>query len=157
MSPVFTFNACLNPSGQLAPYRTASTTSSITLGWQEPLDDGGCPVTGFAVFRDDGTQIAPAIEVNSASDAAVRAIPTLRALVVTSLPAGKEGQYVRFSVRAFNREGSVDSSSYAAILFAAVPSKPPTVPQLVAAESNSTILTVLLTELTTLENGNSVV
>ena len=157
MSPVFTFNACLKPSGQLAPYRMASTTSSITLGWEEPLDDGGCPITGFAVFRDDGTQIAPAIEVNSASDTAVRGIPTLRTLVVTNLPAGKEGHYVRFSIRAFNREAAVDSNSYAAILFAAVPSKPPTVPQLVAAESNSTVLTVSLVELTALENGNSVI
>jgi hypothetical protein len=44
-------------------------------------------------------------EVNSASDAAVRGIPTLRDLVVTDLPTGQEGGYVRFSVRAFNREG----------------------------------------------------
>ena len=87
----------------------------------------------------------------------MRGIPTLRTLVVTNLPTGKEGHYVRFSVRAFNREGAVDSNSYAAILFAAVSSKPPTVPQLVAAESNSTVLTVRLVELTTLENGNSVV
>jgi len=139
----------------LAPFRLDSTTSSITLGWDEPLDDGGCPVTGFAIFRDDGTQIAPAIEVNSASDAAVRAIPTLRQLIVTNLPAGKEGLHVRFSVKVFNREGSVDSGSYVAILFAAIPSKPPTVPQLVAAESNSTILTMLLVELTAAQTGNS--
>jgi len=141
----------------LAPYRIDSTASSITLGWQEPQDDGGCPVTGFAIFRDDGTQIVPAIEVNSASDASVRAIPTLRQLVVTNLPSGKEGLHVRFSVKAFNREGSVDSSSYVAILFAAVPSKPPNVPQLVGAESNSTILTMLLVELTGSETGNSAI
>jgi hypothetical protein len=64
---------------------------------------------------------------------------------------------VRFSVKVFNREGSVDSSSYAAILFAAVPSKPPTVPQLVGADSNSTILTMLLVELTGAETGNSAI
>lgn len=99
----------------------------------------------------------PAIEVNSASDVAVRAIPTLRQLVVTNLPSGKEGQYVRFSVKAFNREGSVDSSSHAAIMYSAVPSKPPNVPQLVAAESNSTVLTILLVELTAAETGNSAI
>jgi hypothetical protein len=41
--------------------------------------------------------------------------------VVTNLPAGAQGDFVRFSIRAFNREGQTDSNSYAAILYAAVP------------------------------------
>jgi predicted phage tail protein len=78
MSDVFTFNACLAPSGQPAPYKIATTTTSITIGWNAPFDEGGCPVTGFAVFRDEGDQTTPATEVNVATDAAVRGIPTLR-------------------------------------------------------------------------------
>jgi len=115
MSEVFTFNACLPPSSLHAPYRIDSTTSSITLGWIPPLDDGGCPVSGYAVFRDQGDEGTPSIEVNSNDDSDVRGIPTLSKLLVTNLPASKEGEFVRFSVRAFNREGQVDSATYAAI------------------------------------------
>jgi hypothetical protein len=121
MSEVFTFNACLAPFGQPAPYRIDTTTASITLGWDAPIDDGGCPLTGFAVFRDEADLQAPSVEVNADDDPSVRGIPTLRQLVVTNLPAGAEGTYVRFSIRAFNREGSADSLSYASILYAAVP------------------------------------
>lgn len=80
MSPVFTFNSCLPPSSQLPPYRIDSTTTSITLGWNAPLDDGGCPITGFKIFRDDGTQSTTSIEVTPAmSEAAqIEGIPTLR-------------------------------------------------------------------------------
>lgn len=105
MSTTFTFNACLAPSSQLNPYRIDSTTTSITLGWHEPLDDGGCPITGYAVFRDEGNEGATTVEVNSNGDTAVRGIPTLRQLIVTNLPAGAQGNYVRFSITAFNREG----------------------------------------------------
>jgi hypothetical protein len=154
-SDVFTFNACLPPSAQPAPFRISTSTTSITLGWNEPLDDGGCPITGYAIYRDEADLGVPSVEVNSDNDAAVRGIPTLRQLVVTSLPSGAEGQYVRFSARAFNREGWVDSISYVAILFAAVPSKPGTPPQLVEAESNSTSLTLTIGELTGSDTGNS--
>lgn len=154
-SSVYAFNSCLPPSGLSAPWRTASTTTSISLRWAEPLHDGGCPITGYAVFRDDGQQSEPTTEVNIAQDPAVRGIPTLRDLVVTDLPAGQEGEYVRFSVRAFNREGSVDSASYSAVLHAAVPSAPPVPPILETVGSNSTQMTITLTELVGADTGNS--
>jgi hypothetical protein len=155
LSEEYTFNACLPPAGQPAPYRIDTTTSTVTLGWDEPLDDGGCPITGFAVFRDEADQSIPSVEVNSAADAGVRAIPTLRQLIVTSLPSGSEGQYVRFSVRAFNREGEVDSLAPASILFAAIPSKPPSPPALDSSWSNSTFLQVSIAELGSSATGNS--
>ena len=77
-SSEYEFNACLAPSFMIAPWRIDSTTTSITLGWSEPQDDGGCPLTGFAVFRDDGTGTEPTTEVNLDSDPNVREIPTLR-------------------------------------------------------------------------------
>lgn len=103
-STTFTFNACLAPSSLPNPHRIDSTTTTITLGWHEPLDDGGCPITGYAVFRDEGNEGTTTVEVNSNSDVAVRGIPTLRQLIVTNLPTGTEGKYVRFSITAYNRE-----------------------------------------------------
>ena len=154
-SSILSFNACLPPSGLIAPWRTGSSTASISLRWAEPLNDGGCPITGYAVFRDDGLQSEPTIEVNSAQDPAVRGIPTLRDLVVTDLPAGREGEFVRFSVRAYNREGFVDSASYSAVLHAAVPVTPPSPPELETIGSNSTQMTIALPELVGAETGNS--
>ena len=154
-SSVLSFNACLPPSGLIAPWRTDSTTTSISLRWAEPVRDGGCPVTGYAVFRDDGLSSDPTTEVNTALDPAVRGIPTLRDLVVTDLPVGREGEYVRFSVRAYNREGFVDSASYSAVLHAAVPGAPPSPPVLEGIGSNSTQMTISLPELVGVDTGNS--
>jgi len=109
MSSVYTFNACTTPSGFSAPWKSASTSSSITIAWNEPEEDGGCPITGFAVFRDDGSGGDIINEVNSASDAAVRGIPTLRELTITFFPVSSEGFVFRLKVTAFNDEGSTDS------------------------------------------------
>jgi len=70
--------ACTAPSGLSAPYFISSTGSSQTIGWTTPADEGGCPITGYAVFRDDGVTMNPTIEVNVNNDPAVRDIPTLR-------------------------------------------------------------------------------
>jgi len=77
-SSVYTYNACLPPSSLPAPYRLDSTTSSITVGWNEPLDDGGCPITGFALYRDQADEGVPLTEVNSANEAGLASVPTVR-------------------------------------------------------------------------------
>lgn len=120
MSDEFEFNSCIYPSSMPSPYRVSSTTASILLAWTEPLDDGGCPITGYAVFRDEGDSSTPSVEV----DASIRGVPTLRQLNATNLPSGKEGEYVRFSVTAFNREGFANSTRYTAIMFASEPAAP---------------------------------
>ena len=49
-------------------------------------------------------------EVNSNNDPAVRENPVLRQVIATNFAAGTEGRYFRFKVRAYNREGYVDST-----------------------------------------------
>lgn len=54
-SAELTTYACVAPSRMLAPLRVTSTSSpSFTIKWEAPDDDGGCPITGYAVFRNDG-------------------------------------------------------------------------------------------------------
>ena len=74
---------------------------------------------------------------------------------MTNFAGSSEGKYVRFSVRAFNREGQVDSGTYVAILYAAIPAKPSSTPQHVASESNSTVIALTLPELTGTDTGNT--
>lgn len=95
-SPVYTFNICNVPVMNAVPYKIASTTTSITLGWDNPIDDGGCPITGFAIFRDDGAGSDIDTEVNTNNDPTVRDIPTLDFLKVTYFPASTEGNTFRF-------------------------------------------------------------
>jgi hypothetical protein len=39
----------------------------MTVSWSDPSDDGGCPITGFAVYVDDGN-LGSFSEVNVAND-----------------------------------------------------------------------------------------
>ena len=72
-----------------APERTGSTANSMSLHWEHPEDNGGCLITGFAVFRNDGTAEGEiTIEANADSDTNVRNRPTLDALTITNFPAG---------------------------------------------------------------------
>ena len=80
-SPVGLMYACTVPKDLVAPYIVATSSTSMTLEWAAPTDDGGCPTTGYALFRDDGTSAVPNIEVNTADDPGVRNIPTLRRTV----------------------------------------------------------------------------
>jgi hypothetical protein len=76
----------------------------MTLKWVEPLSNGGCPLLGYALFRDDGLSSLPIIEVNSSSDPLVRNIPTLTE-VTANLNSADLGKKFTYVLKAFNREG----------------------------------------------------
>ena len=46
--------SCVAPSGVQAPSLIDSTSTSITLRWTQPQDTGGCSITSYALFRDNG-------------------------------------------------------------------------------------------------------
>jgi hypothetical protein len=89
-----------------APTRLDSTTTSIMLSWVEPINDGGCPITSYAVFRNDGTSTSITVEANAPSDTNVRDRPTLRQLLVTNFPVGSTGMTFTFAVQAINEVAS---------------------------------------------------
>jgi hypothetical protein len=105
----------------------------MNLEWIEPKNSGGCPITSYALFRDDGITKNPIIEVNSINDPTVRNIPTLRQVSVTlaNSDLGKTFTYVLY---VFNREGSI-MSEYVCYLFATIPDAASPVPTLVSASS----------------------
>jgi hypothetical protein len=104
-SDEFNFNSCLVASSFDPPYKIGSTISTITIGWTKPTDDGGCPLIGFGVFRDDAEGGDLITEVNLANDLAVRNMPTLRKLMVTNFPLNSGGKAIRFKITVYNREG----------------------------------------------------
>jgi len=101
----FKFFACQKPSKALAPTRVTTDTTSITVAWSDPADTGGCVISSFAVFMDDGAGGAFS-EVNSVSDSNVRNNPALHTLKITSgLSAlSSIGKSYRIYVRSFNAD-----------------------------------------------------
>lgn len=122
-SDPFNFNACLRPGSFNPPFKIGSTSTTITIGWEKPVDDGGCPLIGFAVYRDDGSGGEIITEINISNDLAVRNMPTLRKLMANNFPIGNGGKPFRFKVTAYNREGLTDSG-IATYLLAGVPNAP---------------------------------
>ena len=83
--------ACLPPSALQAPQRVDSTDTSFTLAWTQPETDGGCPILGYAVYRNDGAGGPLDQEVNTVQDNNVRDKPSLRKMLITNFPADSQG------------------------------------------------------------------
>ena len=62
-----------------APSYVTTTSTTLLLKWPEVKDVGGCPITGYSVFRDD-KMMEPADL--SLVDSSNKTIPTLRELAV---------------------------------------------------------------------------
>jgi hypothetical protein len=73
-STVAVIYSCLIPSNVSTPYMISTSTTSIMIGWTEPSANG-CPIIGFAIFRDTGSNDAITLEVDQAL---VRYKPSLR-------------------------------------------------------------------------------
>jgi hypothetical protein len=100
-SATASYYVCTAPTSFPAPVVESQTSSSMTLSWVPPSDLGGCRVTGYAVWRDDGAVASASAgtgittELNSASDPLVRGRPSLNTLVATNFPANTAGQAFR--------------------------------------------------------------
>lgn len=49
-----TFYVCTAPSDFRRPEVVNQTDSAITLRWSAPTNNGGCRITSYVVYRDDG-------------------------------------------------------------------------------------------------------
>ena len=54
-----TLFSCLPPGDIEAPRYVSSTTTTMTLDWTMPVDMNGCPLLGFELYMDDGTDGSP--------------------------------------------------------------------------------------------------
>jgi hypothetical protein len=84
--------SCVTPSQPKVPYRIDGTATDITLGWSAPSSDGGCYITGYRLFRDDGASGTITTEVDAAS---INDKPYLTSYTVT-LTAADTGNLFRF-------------------------------------------------------------
>lgn len=141
-SNIASFYACTAPSDFLSPVLVQSTNSTIQIEWTAPLDDGGCSLTGYAVFRDDGSSGSVITEVNSSNDAAVRGNPSLSGMTITSFPSGSEGSAFRVKVTAFNNGGRQADSGIQTFILASVPVTPTDAPVKDSTVTSSSVIKV---------------
>jgi len=64
--------------------------------WQEPSDNGGCSIQGYAVYRNDGKDGLINTEVNTNLDTNIRDRPSLNAMSVTYFPLASVGSIFAF-------------------------------------------------------------
>lgn len=107
----FTFNACTAPISLPQPFRidAESATDKLVIGWTQPEDDGGCPITSYEIYRDDSMGSDVNIQVNSVNDPALINNPVLRRATITNFEPNTPHVFYKFKLRAINREGFVDS------------------------------------------------
>lgn len=54
LSPVLASYSCVAPSQPNAPSLVSSTQTTLTLSWAPPSDYGGCALTGYELYVDNG-------------------------------------------------------------------------------------------------------
>jgi len=66
-SPELVTYSCVQPTQPAAPARKSGTATTVTLGWAQPSDNGGCPISGYKLYRDDGAGSSVNIEIDAAT------------------------------------------------------------------------------------------
>jgi hypothetical protein len=116
------FIICQKPSQFNAPSMTSVTRTEMTLNWEAPLSDGGCPITSYSLYSDDGAGGS----FSEVDPAGINNLPTLRGYVRTFDPAETSKSFTYY-LSATNAVGTSQTDTVAFIL-AAVPDKPTLTP-----------------------------
>ncbi len=139
-SNAVTFKSCTAPSNIQPPSSTSTTKTTIDLAWSPPSDSGGCPITGYELYVDDG--IGGSFTNTDSSSIANK--PYLRSHQL-NLPSAKTGKYFRIKIKAINEISNVESS-LTSIKLADVPSKPAAAPVADLVYTNEDQIKVVYTE-----------
>lgn len=53
-SSVYSFLSCIEPSSLSEPQLVSLTSTSYQILWSLPSSEGGCPITSYKVYQDNG-------------------------------------------------------------------------------------------------------
>ena len=112
MSPISIHVSCNAPSGVAQPVLVSVAALNFTLSWDLPLEDGGCPITSYALFRDNGLGDPITTEIDPGF---VESHPNLFSYT-TTLTSSYTGLPLRVKVQATNSIGSTLSPALQFVL-----------------------------------------
>ena len=149
MSSDAPFTICTPPSAFLPPVVTSVSLTSMTLSWSAPASSGGCPITSYHIFKDDGNgglfaEVSPLL---------VNSIPSLRSFTI-NFSSAQTSLTFRFYMTVDNSLGSYTTNTVSYIL-AAVPGQPPTTPTIDLSQTTAHQIAVNYPALGPSENGGS--
>ena len=155
-SEVAEYFACTAPTDFNQPIIINQSSALFAITWDPPNDAGGCRITSYIVYRNDGLIGAVDTEVNEDNDSAVREKPSLSSFTITDFPANSEGNTFRIQIKVITtqREGLSDVA-YAVL--AGVPSKPTDTPVVDLAETNDTQIKVSFASPLPEHNGSGII
>lgn len=104
------------PGAPGVPILEATTATSISVAWDEPISDGGAPISGYKLYMND---ILADDEFNLIYDGSN--YPSAISFTKKNLTPGK---YYRFKVSAMNRNGESPKSAESKFLAADFPGAP---------------------------------
>lgn len=102
LSTAAPFVSCVPPSGMNKPNLESVDETTYTVSWDLPKSDGGCAITGYALWIDDG---AGGSIINPVDAVAIANQPYL--FKHTTSIAAMKGKTFRIKVEAINIFGSV--------------------------------------------------
>jgi hypothetical protein len=146
-----TIKACGSPSLLYPPTLISASSTQFELQWEPPVSCGGCSITEYALFMDDGNGGTLA-EIDSGS---VRGDPTLTTHIVSSsIPASSVGKTFMFQLKVFTEGGEAQSDTIGYTL-AGVPDSPTNAPTSDSAVTSSSVIKVDVDEVTA-TNGSPI-
>lgn len=109
------------------PTLVEATSTEITVQWKQPLNNGGCSISGFALYMNDGLGGQTFIEIDSLL---VRNKPgyTIHTTDTSNFAVGDIGKSFAFKVEAYNIIGSTFSTAGASFTLADKPLDPLSAP-----------------------------
>jgi len=128
------------------------TETTFTITWTPPSDDGGCSVTGYGIFRDDGAGGTITTEIDAGT---VNNDPSLFQHAVT-LAGTFTGLTMRVKVTAYTAQSQVDSPSLTFVL-ADTPGTPTPAPYLKMSESTTSQMEIIFSNSNTDDGGSPVI
>ena len=139
---------CEAPGHMESPYYISSTGASITLGWKQPENTGGCPVLSYTLHMlDSGSGAWVPVDPG-----AIENKPYLNEYSVTGLT--ELGVAHQFYISVFNEIGQSDSAT-TSVKLAAVPDAPADPPAQDYAHTTSSQIKITYEALPEVNNGGS--
>ena len=151
-SDFITYYACEVPTDLAAPAYSSSDkdTKQITLDWATPESNGGCPVLGYELYRNNGENDDVVTRIDSLDNTN----PSLSSHTIDLSSYGVVGRIYRFRVRCLNFAGYTDSKS-TSVALASLPSQPSSPPQSVSGITDKTRIGVSIATFDGTNNGGT--